>query len=226
MSAYLERLAASARNPSSGIAPLMRPLYLPPQAEPEPPGSSLDRLEDEAVPAIRSNPDEPTEQQYPATPPAAPVPPAAFEPLLPGAPPSEVVARAARVEPVAADASTAPADSDMPPPAPAEPRVARPAFAPHPDAPQVQPAQAEQLRAPSAPGTMPVASRGRRVETPVTIRRDAARPLNPLARAERGADEIRIHIGRVEVVAVGPPPAPPERERKALRLDDYLRNGG
>jgi hypothetical protein len=48
-------------------------------------------------------------------------------------------------------------------------------------------------------------------------------------RERRGADEIQIHIGRVEVVALAPPqpqPAPPQRERRALRLDDYLRSGG
>jgi hypothetical protein len=47
------------------------------------------------------------------------------------------------------------------------------------------------------------------------------------ARPEREAEEIQIHIGRIEVTAV--PPAPPrpatQPVRKSLRLDEYLNRG-
>jgi hypothetical protein len=47
------------------------------------------------------------------------------------------------------------------------------------------------------------------------------------ARPEREADEIQIHIGRIEVAAVTPAPARPPAQpvRKSLRLDEYLRRG-
>ena len=45
--------------------------------------------------------------------------------------------------------------------------------------------------------------------------------------AEREANDIQIHIGRIEVTAVPPPPARPAVQpvRKSLRLDEYLRRG-
>jgi hypothetical protein len=47
------------------------------------------------------------------------------------------------------------------------------------------------------------------------------------ARAERQGDEIQIHIGRIEVIAM--PPAAPRPvampARKTQTLDEYLRRG-
>jgi hypothetical protein len=62
--------------------------------------------------------------------------------------------------------------------------------------------------------------------TPSERRTIAARQVSPMANVAPGsADEIQIHIGRVEVIAV--PPAPqrplPVPVRKAMSLDDYLR---
>lgn len=44
---------------------------------------------------------------------------------------------------------------------------------------------------------------------------------------ERSADDIQIHIGRIEVTAVPPAPTRPAVQpvRKSLRLDEYLRRG-
>lgn len=43
---------------------------------------------------------------------------------------------------------------------------------------------------------------------------------------ELAADEIQIHIGRIEVTAAPPPPVPPARPvRKSLNLDEYLKRG-
>ncbi len=52
-------------------------------------------------------------------------------------------------------------------------------------------------------------------------------PVRPAARPEREAEEIQIHIGRIEVTAVPPAPARPAAQpvRKSLRLDEYLRRG-
>jgi hypothetical protein len=52
----------------------------------------------------------------------------------------------------------------------------------------------------------------------------AAEPGQPV-QAEREADEIQIHIGRIEVTAVPPAPARPVAPpvRKSLKLDEYLR---
>ena len=61
---------------------------------------------------------------------------------------------------------------------------------------------------------------------------DARRPLKMdwpgnEARPGREADEIQIHIGRIEVTAVPPAPARPAAQpvRKSLRLDEYLKRG-
>jgi hypothetical protein len=225
MRTYLERLATIARDSSSGIAPLIPPLYLPLQAEAEPPGSSLSQLEDDAVIA-HSYPGEPTDRRHLAAPPAAPAPPATFEPLLPLLPAPEVVAPTKRIEP---DTRAAPSGSDTRPPVPGEPPASRPAFAPHDSMRQSQRGRTDPPQAPSATRTTQVTSRARPVDPSIAIRGDIARPLGAGAPAERAQDEIRIHIGRVEVVAAvpaGPQPPPPKREHKALRLDDYLRNGG
>ncbi len=44
---------------------------------------------------------------------------------------------------------------------------------------------------------------------------------------ERPAEEIQIHIGRIEVTAITPPPVRPPAPlvRKAIRLEEYLRRG-
>jgi len=41
-------------------------------------------------------------------------------------------------------------------------------------------------------------------------------------------DEIQIHIGRIEIAAILPPPVSPPtpRVRKSIKLDEYLRRGG
>ena len=52
-------------------------------------------------------------------------------------------------------------------------------------------------------------------------------PARHSAPAERYADDIQIHIGRIEVTAVPPAPTRPAVPpvRKSLRLDEYLRRG-
>jgi hypothetical protein len=52
-------------------------------------------------------------------------------------------------------------------------------------------------------------------------------PARHSAQVERSADDIQIHIGRIEVTAVPPAPTRPAVQpvRKSLRLDEYLRRG-
>ena len=52
-------------------------------------------------------------------------------------------------------------------------------------------------------------------------------PARHSTSVERHADDIQIHIGRIEVTAVPPAPARPSVQpvRKSLRLDEYLRRG-
>ena len=59
-------------------------------------------------------------------------------------------------------------------------------------------------------------------------RTDARRESGHREPAPRGPDEIQIHIGRIEVIAVPPPSAPVREARpthKPLSLDDYLKRG-
>jgi hypothetical protein len=53
-----------------------------------------------------------------------------------------------------------------------------------------------------------------------------AAPGRSFPAAVRQNDQIEIHIGRIEVKAVPPAARPaPQRERKALNLDEYLKRG-
>ena len=108
--------------------------------------------------------------------------------------------------------------------------IGMPANATHPDPEKAGPPQPliEMERIP------PESSSLRAI--PAAIRPQSAgvpRPAGPLPRAERAdePDEIRIHIGRIEVTAVPPPVAarPAIRpERRSVNLDEYLkqRRGG
>ena len=67
-----------------------------------------------------------------------------------------------------------------------------------------------------------------RILSPSPVRRPEPHPLRNSISASRGADEIQINIGRIEVTAMPqatPRPAPPVR--KSINLDEYLsrRNG-
>jgi hypothetical protein len=100
--------------------------------------------------------------------------------------------------------SSKPAAANRPtPPGPYQPLVA----AGHQTAPKLQPRDA-----------MPTAAAIR------TAGSEAARLAQP---AQREADEIHIHIGRIEVAAISQPSLRPEAAaaRRSLNLDEYLRRG-
>lgn len=218
MSSYLERVATSARNPSTRIAPIVRPLYLAPSTTPEPPGNTFEQLDDTAFPRTPRVADEPTNASTPPglEPGALPVPAAReFEPLLPELRPPEALA---------------------PPAPPQSGRLASPPLAARPaETPAMLPAPAHarepQEPSSSEPSLIPGALSDAALPRIGDMQPSYAPPRASAAnrRERRGVDQIQIHIGRVEVVAIAPPqpqPAPPERERRSLRLDDYLRSGG
>jgi hypothetical protein len=226
MSSYLERLATGARNPSTRIAPLVRPLYLAPPIRPEPAGSSFERIDDEAQPATRRRADAPTTVRKSPRPVAGavatPRSPAStgFEPLLPELRPADVLAPPTPAMPTAPGQDLeAQRTSDL-------------RRASHSDAADVPPGRAqhrpENPRTSLVLGGQSVYAPTRGVGTAPTPPHTPPRALHTNQPERHGADEIQIHIGRVEVVALAQPPPPParaERERRALRLDDYLRSG-
>jgi hypothetical protein len=98
------------------------------------------------------------------------------------------------------------------------------------DAAGVEPFLVEDLTTSSWRGEIAQPPTRRLRESPPVVFADAGKrakaELSPPPRSsERGADDIQIHIGRVEVIAV--PPATPRPAvapaRKAMSLDEYLR---
>jgi hypothetical protein len=227
VSAYLERLATSTRQPAAGIAPLAGPLYLSSRAASEPtagvPGRppAATRLPAAARDvSLPRSPAPPLEAQAPADPPT-PAPTAAFEPLLPAVQP-ETEAASARGG--GGDGEDAPVDA--PPETPLR-AFSQPSRA-TPLGPQLLPAERTEPQPARSGPARPMVRTSRPDGTPLPPGRTSTRLLASGQAAEGASEEIRIHIGRVEVVATGPPPAPPaqHRERTSLRLEDYLRKGG
>jgi hypothetical protein len=227
MSSYLERFATNAGNPSTLIAPLVRPVYLARPIDPEPPGSSLERPDDEARAPSPRKAMEPREARkspsvalgaLPSPPsPASP----GFAPLLPERRVPDLLASAAPGEADGPASSSQPAGTPAVRPAPRETPEPRRTSGSRPDTADPRPGRVRQQPDDSRTSLVP---RTRSVPT-------SPRALRANQAALRTADKIQIHIGRVEVVAVAPPqpqpqPAPLQRERRALRLDDYLRSGG
>lgn len=90
------------------------------------------------------------------------------------------------------------------------------------------PAAGRQYTSPtaSALSVQPITRPPVRQATPVAPTSRAPQVRAP-ARQQREADEIQIHIGRIEVTAVSPAPAAPlpKTPRKAVNLSDYLKKG-
>jgi hypothetical protein len=77
-------------------------------------------------------------------------------------------------------------------------------------------------------GLEPATARPGPAELP-PVRREPQHRAGPAASGgtdPAGRGDVEIHIGRIEVTAVSPPPAAPapKAARKAINLDDYLRN--
>ncbi len=217
MSGYLERIIAAAKVSASAIRPLVRPLFAP---------STNERFagiaEEESTPSFSPPPAygasrEPLPRANPPTP--GPVnsiagaleegtPPATFgEIWRPDAPPKWLMPVPVTVAFNSPDSRSAEPTTPLPKEFPAavntDPQVTRGSEVPGEIA--FQP-------------LMPVA--------PMTPR------LNPVARFSApvppATDDIQIHIGRIEINAIPPSPAPrapTSRASRGLNLDDYLRRG-
>ena len=73
----------------------------------------------------------------------------------------------------------------------------------------------------------PVSARPDPAVLPATRREPDRRPAAYGSSGEADRGDVEIHIGRIEVTAVSPPPAAPvaKAARKSINLSEYLRNG-
>jgi hypothetical protein len=231
MSGYLQRLTTSAA--ASPIHPVVRPMFS--TATPQPAvdeayhlkpseGHNPDRRSDTATsPYLVTHADATRPLREPRSPVTRPVTPV----VQPSAEPSLGDSDA----PAAPDRAAGPPAHFILPPRPYEQSAGRARDIRQPEAP-CSPAER-----PFVPLLEPIANADERA----TPQRDGPPParfaprglarLTPSARiSARAPDEVQIHIGRIEVTAVQPSPAPSppaKLRRDAMSLADYLkqRNG-
>jgi hypothetical protein len=238
MKGYLQRIAATAASPQPALHPLVGSIFrqtsrdagadtlplIEEFAGSEEFGQSPTRTDSSELPADHRRRGEPVAQDGLEETPAAarPIEDQGFQPLMP---PSPVTARF----PVIADQSAgreaavnerASADAlQQQPPDMNFLASARAGRADGPDPGQAG-AAAETERPPVQLVRATLAGQARQAQDSVPAEFSARPPA-----AEREANDIQIHIGRVEVVAV--PQAAPSRAtapaRKAISLEDYLR---
>jgi hypothetical protein len=213
VSGYLQRLAAGARKPESAIHPIVGALFSAPQA-----AASLETPLDEE----RVSPRERSEPLHEAV----------------SMPPHEQAELRPHITaPARANQSTAGVIADAQPPAGSARSITigeGPVSANRYDQGEVRAEsakgerEAEKINAlsdyvpliptsltPSPPVVVAVPSTGPTADST----RSSAAPSRP-------ADEVEIHIGRIEVTAVHPSPiraAPAKSPRRAVTLDDYLK---
>jgi len=228
---YFSRLAQRARGESGGIRPVVQPLYagqpiwIDEQEESESrPGSSSRRAPER--PAKTQAPASPVRQTEPGLPLLRPVEIREVETHarvihenFPAAPPQQSIPPAQPTAvPIRAEAAP-PAESPGRPERPARageredgPRLDPANVPPRPPAPVVARADAPLL--PLQPPDKPAA------HSPVSEERREPEHTEP------APPPLRIHIGRIEVRAIQPPPpvpAPRVDPHPAMSLDEYLR---
>jgi len=239
MSGYLQRLASSARPPSGGIHPVVGALHESARLQPGP--KTFLPVEQEVV--VKSA----------AEPYRALDPPPRWEAMPPGQRPATEPVAEARAIPWAPEPAQ-PVSAERPRPDRIEPRpftpLAPPTLQGEPlvvkttvEAPVREVVERverrmEDIRREPVPGRpyRPLED-ARPVSTQIrTVVRESAAPGAVPTRSRRSdaqarsvqpeskPDEIQIHIGRIEVTAVGPQPVRPAAAppRKGLRLDEYL----
>ena len=236
MTGYLQRLVTTAVQGKVGVHPIVRPPRIEPSAE----GPAWTEFADEAEP----HPGEDAAPAEVAT--AAPTATAVPDGPVPGTDQPPPTAGHAR-ERTAAEPSrvpeimtplydeTAPVDLATPVPAARIGSVARPPVArrsrsgpsaDHPSGPARERSDpADHVRSglqqatarPDPPALPPFRQEPQRWAWPATSGRAEG--------TDRG--DVEIHIGRIEVTAVSPPPAAPVAKavRKSINLSEYLRNG-
>ncbi len=226
MKGYLQRIAASAVRPVSGVHPVVRPLF----ASPADPFAGTDFLEDSTVtsPPVQraeSTPSPIASAQTRFVRPAAPE----GTPRRPESPPEHTAVRSIGAPPEARretafqpliEARAIPQADVFS--ATVEVRSAAPDASM--DSVKELPAQSFDTRTQSEPSRLLAPRPNAPLPASRAFRRDARRAPAPPARSPE-PDQIEIHIGRIEVTAVprAVPRAAPKPARKSLNLDDYLR---
>jgi hypothetical protein len=198
------RLAAGARSPQSSIRPLVKPLLTHVEFPPEPLEIGTEEI---FAPPMREARAEDARSTKPRPPEPRPAEP----------PPRETVT-AAPLE-LRPDMASATPETISAPVA-----LQHPIRSPVQQAPDVR---AESVFAISYQPLMHESERVRYDFTPVKNRRGPQQAA-PVRDANRGPDEINIHIGRIELTAAPPSaPAPrvPNKPRKSVSLDEYLTRG-
>jgi hypothetical protein len=251
MSGYLQRLALGARQPGGAIQPVLGSVFGPPPSSSgleEETGDSRRQAPGIAAPlapapVIRSRqpePEGPVSRGAEAAPARSEVQAPLFAEPLARAALAELASESpARESPASAPApmeedpsrSFAPlfsrpmagADAPSGPDAPSAPARKREAFPPPEEPAERRPEAAPELAALAHFGAV-----RSRPPHPFAARVEGKeKAAAPRARPEpREPDEIQIHIGRIEVIAVPAAPArpaPPKPRREPSRLDEYLR---
>ena len=214
MSGYLQRLVNGTAGGADSVHPRTGSIFSAPRDDVVVPVPRVDNSETVAAAPRRDQPAPPTDVSH-AEPPRGVTRESAHVPLLPPAeapagdaapsrPPASPAVLSGAVEPIAARVLQ-----------PGEPRQRDPATDTQ-IAPQRQPRAGDAVR-PLTNGS----STGE-----VTAQSAEPRRLSRnrhADRSERQTDDIQIHIGRIEVVAVQPPvPRPLKAPDRALSLDEYL----
>ena len=235
MKGYLQRIAATVINPAQSVQPILATVFAAPRSEPDPAAGEWPESPTaiaKPTEASRRTPD--VEPDRPKTPIAETIP---FEPLVQtlANPPLNDPPRqpAAAREPQGNTATRVFASrnrKEFRDPVTFEPLVQT--LANHSlNDPPAQPAAGNPVP-PAQIGVEPPTETQATVETrrlsPAIFPRGRSQTLVNPARGRRSAsneaDEVHIHIGRIEVTAVPPaaPPAIPKPVRRSPNLDEYL----
>ena len=219
MSGYLQRLVSSARKPGVGILPLPRSIYAEARPEPVPAIVDGETLVESPIEDATSGKKE-IATRLTERPPSVAMEPPQGQPVEPAFTPL-VKTDASRVERHVVEERFHEAEATVAAPGAVELVRIQPVGRVAPRQPGPQPA-------PAAGVTEVV--RQRTPFQPLVSPRPALVPerhQSPSTPAVEAADEIQIHIGRIEVTAV-PPPSPraaAPTKPKSLDLGEYLKRG-
>jgi hypothetical protein len=214
VSGYLQRLVYGTAGGAGSVYPRTGSIFSVPHDDVFVPVPRVENSETVAAAPRRDQPTPPTEVTH-VEPPRGATRESAYVPLLPPAeapagdaapsrPPASPPVLSGAVEPIAARVLQ-----------PGEPRQ-RDAATDTPIAPQLHP------RASDAVPALTNGSRTGAAAAPSVEPRRLSRNRQA-DRGERQPDDIQIHIGRIEVVAVAPPPPRvPKAPDRSLSLDEYL----
>lgn len=217
MSGYLQRMVATGAGRAESVHPRTGSLFAPHPAETATPSAIVEEHETAAAADGRAQEAQMPPRLERAEPVPARAPQSSYVPLVP-----EIVPRAQANEPASAFPIAAPLTATGPAPAgddqqPPDTRVGRAGAVDDPGAVMPIGSRTGDTSSSIAPTRIVVESHGR-AAPPARPRHEQGR-----AQADRQADDIQIHIGRIEVTAVAPPAPRASRPRdRTPSLDEYL----